>query len=197
MKLFKFFILTLIFSLGIWSCKPKSQAAQKLDSTSREFFEIPNGTEYVFTDYFDTTKNYIYKIQNFINNQANQDIENNEIMSYDIICNGREKLTLRAESGGAQFMDRIALLIHKNDSIKVGPVFYNLTGILQNPTNPFDSFAHYPVYTINGKVFEGVAKVKTTNNLFFTQLFFAKNIGLIRKDHTDGRIEYVKSFKKP
>lgn len=195
MKAIKFFIHLFFIAFVIKGCKPTSQAANKLDESTKQFFEQKNGASYTFTNYYDTAMSFQYTVNNYVNNQANPDIENNEIISYDLTSPGKETITIRCESGGTTYKDRIAMLTKINDTIVVGPIIFNLAGQFSPSSGNYDSVFQYPTYSINGKVFEDVIRIKLHNHIKYKEIFYSKYIGLIRRDLKDGNIYYLKKYK--
>jgi hypothetical protein len=135
-----------------------------------------------------------YTTGNYLNNQINPDIENSEILAYDITSPGQPKITIRVEAGGTQYKDRIALVTNRNDSNFIGPIIYNLGGEFTTIAGSYDSVFRYPAYTINNKVFENVVKVVIYAPVLYKEIYYAKNIGLIARREKSGRLFYAKSF---
>lgn len=195
MKAIKHFIVLLSISTFVFtSCKDRTQNVQKLDESTRAYFEVKNDSKYVFTELSDTNISITYTSKNYINNTANQDIENNEIMSYEMEANGFPVLTFRSESGGLQFKDRIAMLTKINDSMVIGPVMFNLGGVFSAGFNSGDSITQYATYNLNGYVYNDVVRVKPYSNLLYKEVFFAKNIGLIGRKEKNGKFYYLKRY---
>jgi hypothetical protein len=192
MKAAKNFIVYIAASAFFVSCGSDKQTAQKLDSTTKDYFEVKNGSIYVFTEVGDTTINSVYTSESYINTQANPDIENNEIMTYNLVSSGNPTYTIRCESGGAQFKDRIALITQKNDTLVIGPIVFNLGGTFTTGINSYDSAIFYPSYTINGRVFSNVVRVKPYQNTKYLEVFYAKNIGLIGRREKNNKFYYLK-----
>ncbi|MFM6984130.1 MAG: hypothetical protein ACKOXF_08350 [Chitinophagaceae bacterium] len=192
MKAAKNFIVYIAASAFLVACGSDKQTPQKLDSTTKDYFEVKNGSIYVFTEVGDTSISTVYTSESYINTQANPDIENNEIMTYNLVSPGNATYTIRCESGGAQFKDRIALITQKNDTLVVGPIVFNLGGTFTTGINSYDSAVYYPTYTINGRVFNNVVRVKPYQNIRYTEVFYAKNIGLIGRREKNNKFYYLK-----
>lgn len=177
------------------SCSPDKQTKQSLDPTTKEYFEVKNGSIFVFTDSADTTQSIVYTSQNYINTQSNPDIENNEIMVYELVSPGKPKYSIRSESGGAQFKDRIALVTNSNDSNTIGPITYNLGGVFSTGINSYDSVFQYPTYTIKGITFNDVVRLKAFQNPRYYEIYYAKNIGLIARKEKNNKFYFVKRHR--
>ncbi len=189
-------IIPFVFSgLLVFSCTPDKQTPQKLDPITKEYFEVKNGSIYVFTEVSDTNITQVYTSQNYINTQANPDIENNEIMVYDLVSSGLPKFTVRSESGGAQFKDRIALITIDNDTTFIGPITYNVGGTFSTGVNSGDSVFKYNKYVINGQSFDSVVRVKPIANPRYKEVFYAKRIGLIARKEKNNKFYYVKRHR--
>lgn len=193
MKAAKKFIVYIAASALFASCGTDKQAPQKLDATTKAYFEVQNGSIYVFTETGDTSISIVYTSENYINTQANPDIENNEIMTYSLVSANKATYSIRCESGGAQFKDRIALITQQNDSTIIGPVVFNSGGNFSTGVNnTADSAVYYPTYTINGRVFNDVVRVKPRTNIKYIEVFYAKNIGLIGRKEKNNKFYYLK-----
>ncbi|MCC6818504.1 MAG: hypothetical protein IT245_06420 [Bacteroidia bacterium] len=195
MKAAKNIIPLVALSLMYYSCSKDKQTPQKLDESTKEYFDVKDGSKYIFTEVSDTNITLEYTSQGYINTQSNPDIENNEILTYDLICSGQPSLTMRAESGGAQFKDRIAIITRFNDTTVIGPVCFNLGGVFSTGVNSFDSIKQHLTYTINGQVFEDVVRIKPYQNSRYKEIFFAKKIGLIARKEVSGKFYYIKRWR--
>ncbi len=193
MKAAKNFIVYIAASAFLVACGSDKQTAQKLDPTTKDYFEVKNGSIYVFSEVGDTSISSVYTSEGYINTQANTDIENNEILTYSLVSAGKATYSIRCESGGAQFKDRIALITMQNDSTIIGPVVFNSGGNFSTGVNNIvDSAVYYPTYTINGRVFNDVVRVKPKNNIKYIEVFYAKNIGLIGRKEKNNKFYYLK-----
>lgn len=195
MKAAKNFIPFVAMTILTISCSQDKQTPQKLDQTTKDYFDVKDGSIYVFTEVSDTNISHVYVSQGYINTQANPDIENNEIMTYDLVCAGQAKFSIRAESGGAQFKDRVALITNLNDTLTIGPICFNLGGVFSSGVNSYDTIKQYPTYTINGQVFNDVVVVKPYQNTKYKEVYYANKIGLIAMREKSGKVKYVKRHR--
>ncbi len=194
MKAAKNFIPLIAISLSVASCSEDKQTPQKLDAITKEYFDYKDGSVYVYTEVSDTNTTIVYTTQGYINTQSNPDIENNEILTYDIVSPGQATMTIRCESGGAQFKDRVALITRFNDTTVIGPVAFNVGGVFSSGVNSYDSIKQHPTYTINGQVFNDVVRIKPYQNQRYKEIYYAKNIGLIARQENNGKFYYLKRW---
>lgn len=195
MKAINLFVLNILFICLFVSCKPQDQQQHDLDPSSKAYFEIKNNSKFIFTEISDTNISIEYNSGNFNNNRANPDIENSEIMFYELTSPGQPKFTVRCQSGGTQFKDQIALVTNFNDSTVIGPVFFNLGGSFGPGQNSGDSVFQYANYTIGSAVYTDVIRIKLLNNIRYHEVFFAKTIGLIARKEKSGKFYYVKRYR--
>jgi len=198
MKAIKYFALYISTVSIFFSCKPKDQAKHSLSGSTKEYFDIKNQSKYYFTEISDTNTTIVYTSKNYVNSQANPDIENSEILVYDLDAGaGYPVFTVRCESGGSEFKDRIALLANIDGTLNIGAVVFNQNGNFSTTNSVGDSAFLYPTYTINGKIFNDVIKVKLhSSNPLYSEIFYAKHIGLIgRKEKKDNKFFYVKRYQ--
>ena len=196
MKAVKYFAFYLFLTAFI-ACKPKEQTKHTLHPTTKDYFEVKNGSKYYFTEAGDTSQTFEYTAGNFVNQQANPDIENSEILVYDLSGVGKQPLyTIRCETGGSEFKDRIALVVKSGDTSILGAVVFNQGGNFTTIAGSGDSLTLYPSYILNGKLFDDVIKVKLFNNPLYREIYYAKGIGLIgRKEKAGDKFYYVKRYQ--
>lgn len=194
MKAIKYSAILFLSVSIMQSCKPTDQVKQVLDPSSKDYFEVKNGSTYTFTDISDTTISIKYTSENYLNNQSNPDIENNEIMSYDLVSSGQPKISIRTEAGGSTYKDRIAMITNRNDTNYVGPIIFNLGGTFSKIQNSSDSVIQHPFYTINNRTYSDVVRIVLGGNNLYKEVYYAKNIGLIGKKERNGKFYYVKSY---
>ncbi|MES2619191.1 MAG: hypothetical protein V4613_15040 [Bacteroidota bacterium] len=194
MKAIKYSAILFLSVSIMQSCKPTDQVKQVLDPSSKDYFEVKNGSTYTFTEISDTTISINYTSENYLNNQSNPDIENNEIMSYDLVSNGHPKISIRTEAGGSTYKDRIAMITNRNDTNYVGPIIFNLGGTFSKIQNSRDTVFQYPSYTINNRTFTDVIRIVLYGNNLYLEVFYAKNIGLIGRKERAGKFYYVKKY---
>ena len=194
MKAINIFILNFIGLAVFVSCKPQDQQQHDLDSYTKAYFEIKNNSKFVFTEASDTNLSILYTASNFTTGRANPDIENSEIMFYDLTANNQASFTIRCQSGGTQFKDQIAMLTKQNDSTVIGPIIFNLGGAFSPGAGSGDSVFQYPSYKINETTFTDVVRVKLYNNIKYKEIYFAKNLGLIIRKEKNNKTFYVKRY---
>jgi hypothetical protein len=198
MKAIKYFGLY-IFSVSLlFSCKPKEQAKHSLNGSTKEYFEVKDQSQYVFADYSDTTITVSYTTKNYFNSQANPDIENSEILFYDLDAGaGKTYFTVRCESGGSEFRDRIALVANNNGNISIAAILFNQGGNFTTSNGSGDSVLLYPTYTIKNRTYSDVIRVKLNpSNPDYRETLFAKHIGLIGyMEKKDNKYFFLKSYQ--
>lgn len=194
MKAIKHFILMFCSAVFLFSCDDKPKDVQQLDASTKAYFDFKNDSKYTFAEISDSTTDIVYTIKNYVNNTANPDLENNEIISYDMVSDGLPTLNIRAESGGLQFKDRIALLTKYNDTTVIGPIVFNLNENFSVGVNSGDSAVRYSTYTLGGRTYNDVVRVKPLTNYFYKEVFYAKNIGLIGRRDKNGKVYFLKSY---
>ncbi len=194
MKAIKFFFIILFSILILNACKPKNQAPNKLSQSTKDYFEIRNGGLFIFGTISDTSVSIPYTSGNYINNQVNPDIENNEIIMYELSSSGKPLFTIRSEAGGTQYKDRVAMLSKFNDTTSIAAIIFNLNGKYEPQPGTYDSVIQYPTYAIGNKTFNDVLRVKVSNNAKYKQVILAKNIGLISWQTKNDIIYYLKRY---
>jgi len=187
--------IAFILVLVLISCEPDPKEYQTLDPSTKDYFDVKNQSEYIFSEISDSFNEIKYVTDNYINTHANPDIENNEIISYDLIATGFPKLTIRCESGGLQYKDRVALLTTKNDSVIIGPIVFNLGAQFSVGFNSGDSVFQLPMWSVMNRNFSDVVRIKPKNNLLYSEIYYARNIGLIARKEKNGKFYYLKRYQ--
>lgn len=195
MKAIKYSTLIFLISVMIFACNTKKQATQSLDAVTKDYFEVKDGSTYTFANVNDSNMETVYTSSEFFNNQSNPDIENSEVLGYTLKAAGMKTISMRCETGGAQFKDRIALITNRNDTNFAGPIIFYVNGNFSPIQNYTDSVYQLPTVTINNRTFKDVVKVVSKQNLIYTEVYYAKYIGLIAKKERDGTFMYVKKYK--
>lgn len=196
MKAINYFIWGFI-CIGLFvSCKSQDQQQHDLDSYTKAYFDVRNNSKFVFTEMSDTNISIEYTSSNYNNSRANPDIENSEILFYDLNASNQASFTIRCQSGGTQFKDQIAIISKQNDTTVIGPIIFNLGGSFSPGAGSGDSVFQYPSYKINATTFTDVIRVKLYNNARYKEIFFAKNIGLVIRREKNNKTFYVKRYSK-
>lgn len=196
MKAINYFVLNIICISVFISCKPDEQQESNLDSATKDYFEIRDNYKFIFTESSDTTISIEYTSSGFNNSRANPDIENTEIMFYDLNANVKPKYTIRCQAGGGEFKDQIALVTFYDDSTYIGPVFYNVNGDFVPGQKTGDSVLIHSSYNLNGVVYPDVIRVKMFAHLKYKEAYFAKGLGLIGLRLKNNKLIYVKRYRK-
>lgn len=195
MKAINFFVLFAISALFVFSaCRDENPEERVLDASTKAYFDIGNGSSFIFTDASDTNISTLYTSAGKSTGFANPDIENSEYLIYDLNSGSGQSFTIRCQSGGYQYKDQIALLTKRNDSVYVGPVIFNLAENFTPGVNSRDSVFKHATYELNSKPFSDVVRVKLAANSLYKEVYFAKGIGLIGYRSKFDRLTYVKRY---
>lgn len=194
MKAINYFVLNIIVLSAFAACKRPETEQHDLDPVTKAYFDIRNGSTFTFTDFADTSVSIVYTSSNHNNSRANPDIENSEILFYDLNAGGKPSFTMRCQSGGAEFKDQCALITRDADSTFVGPVIYNTSGRFGPGQNSGDSVVDYATYSFHTTVFSDVLRVKLLSHPRYKEVYFAKRVGLIARREKSGKFYYVKSY---
>jgi hypothetical protein len=194
MKAINFFVLNIILITIFVSCKPKDQEKNNLHQTTKDYFEVRDGSTFIFTEKSDTNISIPYVSSNFLNSSSNPDIENSEFLIYDLKSDGQVSFNIRAQAGGSEYNDQIALVSTVNDSIFIGPVLFNVGGFFKGGMNSGDSVFQLPNYSLNNQMFTDVIRVKLYNKMRYKEVYFAKNLGLIGRLDKNDKLYYVKRY---
>jgi hypothetical protein len=194
MKAIKKFVTIVFCVMLVSACNKKNPNVQTLDESTKAYFGIKDNSTFVFTEVSDTNISIEYRSKNYINSLSNPDIENNEIMSYDLEATGMPLISIRSESGGLQYKDRVAMISKYNDTTVIGPVVFNLANTFSVAFNSGDSVFQYGTFNINGMNFNDVVRIKPKKNTLYSEIYYAKNIGLIGRKEKSGKFYYVKRY---
>jgi hypothetical protein len=188
----KFFLYYVLILSVLHSCKPKEQPKVLLNQSSKDYFSIQNNSIYNYTTLIDTNIQLEFKTANFFTTFSNPDITNNEVISYDLLCNDFPiQFTFKIESGPTQFKDRITVISKRNDSFFLGPFLFNLNGNFELPNGSKDSIYQVPSTKFNNTAFNDVIRIKLFNHPLFNEIYFAKFKGMVAFIDKNGKLHYA------
>lgn len=192
MKAIKIFVMNLALIGMISGCKNKEQQEHNLDPSTKTYFDIQDGSKFVFADEADTTVTMEYTSGNKMTGRANPDIENSEYLTYDLNAAAEPSFSIRCQSGGTQYKDQIALITRKSGNVYIGPVMFNLGDNFTPGLQSKDSIFKLPTFRVNNTVFTDVVRVKLFGNPLYTDVYFARKLGLIaRREILNNKMYYV------
>jgi hypothetical protein len=100
--------------------------------------------------------------------------------------------TLRVEASTGEYKDQMVLITKQNDSMSIGPAIFNIGGSFRSTVGSRDSVFTYPTYTINNTNFTDLIRVKVYSHYWYSEVYYAKFMGLVAVKEKNGRIRYVK-----
>lgn len=192
MKYIKYFISFVLIACFIASCKDTNVDSVLLNQSTKDFFNIKNGSNYQFVSMPDTNTISTYTVENYNNLFSNPDISNNEIMFYDMKSQNNPTFTIRAEAGNTKFNDRITLLTRKNDSIFVGPILFNTSGTFSAVVDSKDTVTNISSIVFGNTSYTDVIKIAPFNHPLYKEIYYAKGFGLIARKENSNALYYSK-----
>ena len=117
-----------------------------------------------------------------------------EVASVTLLGTKEKKTIIRSEVVPTQNVDRIAIL-HLVDALFIpNPVVINIAGDM----NAEDSskVTKLPNLSVNGKVYSEVLEMNLKGNPYFKKVWFAKNIGIVRKVYLNNDTFNLVSFRE-
>jgi len=193
MKYIKYFICFILITCFLASCSDNNVDSVPLNQSTKDFFNIKNGSKYQFVSMLDTNTVSAYTVENYNNLFSNPDISNNEIIFYDMKSLNNPTFTIRAEAGNTKFNDRITLLTRKNDSIFVGPICFNTSGTFSAVLDSKDTLTNIASIIFGNTSYTDVIKIAPFNHPLYKEIYYAKGFGLIARKERNDAFYYSKN----
>jgi hypothetical protein len=164
------------FAILFSSCRPEVQKFPFQAGTG-DFFSSQDGELWIFKNRNNNSKDTLVSSESAIG-FAKRSTNESEISSITLKSSMIPKMIIRAEAIDNQNIDRIAVLSLLNNTFIQGPVLLNTGGNFQ----PEDSsvLATKINVQLEGNNYPEVLDIELKGHPQFTNLWFAKSIGLIR-----------------
>ncbi len=177
--------------LGFASCKETKQHFT-LNSYFKEFFRYGNNSQWTYVLASDTTLKERVTLAGLQDGKMVYDAFDQEFFAYDLNSDVENQIKIRAVADQNN-INRLGFIYFDVTYTTIFELFYS-EGVFSATSGRNDVLNFLPTYTVNGKTYNEVVEMLPNNNNYFTAIYFAKNIGIIRKDLKNGKTYYLQSY---
>lgn len=168
-------ILTGLFT----SCKEEAKAPRYLHDNTKAFFSFKDDSQWEYKVDSKPAQQVEFISSNYKGGISNPGISQIEFFIYDLTPDNGDKITIRAEAGGNDPIDRIVFINYVDTTIVYSPIIWN-DG--KNFTVSAGSSIEYlDTISFDGKLYEDVLHVKPDGDNMHKELYIAKGIGVIQR----------------
>lgn len=181
----------IIIATGFQQCKNDPEK-RFLQSETKEWFDFKDGSQWRYMLSSDTSNIDTVTLKDYSNGFGTPDVFNTEFVYYKIKSQKSFSVNLGIEASLNDPMDRITVINLEIDTPAYGPIFwYKRPDFLGYP---LDTFNLYPNYNIADRNYADVLMYSPFKNKLYKTVYFAKNIGIVRKDLINGEKWLLKSY---
>lgn len=163
-----------------------------LDPSIKAFFNYNDGSRWNYVLESDTNVKEVVTVQGHKEGKMVWDAFTQEFFDYDLVSDRDSSLKLRAIADENNVC-RAALLV-KDTSYKQVVSWYYTGGFYSGANGNQDTLDMRNQVTINGINYSNVLVISPASNPYYRKLYFAKNIGIIRKELTGGKVYTLRSY---
>lgn len=175
----KIFIIGMVLCGFFSSCKEEAKDPRYLHESTKAFFSFQDGSNWEYTLDSKPTQLVEYTSSNYKTGISNPGISQIEFFIYDMTPSVGHKITVRAEAGGNDPVDRIVFINYTDTSLIYSPIIWN--DGREFSVSSGSSLDYLDTITINGKLYKDVLHVKPDDTNLHKELFIAKGIGVIER----------------
>lgn len=163
-----------------------------LDGFFRSYFEFKEGSTWQYYLNSDTNVRETVQLSNFVQGIMIWEDMEQEFFTYSLNSSIDSQMIVRT-AATPDNTGRWALLYNQNNYRQIAELYYN-TNQLSGVQGNNDTVTYLSSFNVSDVVYNDVIKLKSSRNRVVSHLYFAKNVGIIRRDYVDGRIFLLKSY---
>ncbi|MBL7812522.1 MAG: hypothetical protein JNL57_09895 [Bacteroidetes bacterium] len=163
----------------------------RLDPGFTSYFRYGNGSTWTYTLASDTQVKETVQMNGFQQGKMNWDGFDQEFFSYELITDNGSKELVRAVATEGQTA-RWALLIWDTSYRQAAEMYYTTAGFA-GVSGQMDTLNFYSQYIAGDRNYTDVVELKLKNKRYYKALYFARNVGIIRKDQSNGKTWFLKN----
>lgn len=191
MKITTRITLVLIIAFMVAGCKQEVKRFNFQPNTM-DYFSYKNNAKWVYKLSIDKSYDTVTSA-NYASGFADRAEGEAQVLSNTLNGQLHERMVIRAEAIPTQNSDRIAILTMVNGLFVQGPVLINVGGTLNAENGSTAEIL--TTLNVNGTVYSDVLEVTLKAHTIYKQLWFARNVGIIKKsylnDDTYNLIEFT------
>ncbi len=176
-KIYKIWCIVFCFTF-IYSCKedPKKYGFQP---DTAAYFKFKNNSNWIYKNIANPTMLDTVFGNGAGEGFASRDAGLTEISSITLNGKSSPQVIIRAEAIATSNIDRIAILTKINNILYPSPVIININGTMNSEDST--NLVKLISFDLSGSQYEDVWEMTLKNHPYFSKLYFAKNLGIIRK----------------
>ena len=163
-----------------------------LDGFFRSYFEFKEGSTWQYYLNSDTNVRETVQLSNFVQGIMIWEDMEQEFFTYSLNSSIDSQMIVRT-AATPDNTGRWALLYNQNNYRQIAELYYN-TNQISGVQGNNDTVTYLSSFNVSDVVYNDVIKLKSSRNRVVSHLYFAKNVGIIRRDYVDGRIFLLKSY---
>lgn len=180
----------LIFAAGCEKSGTKKEFL--LDQQFRDYFYYRNGSEWNYILASDTNVKETVMVQNLKEGQMFWEDIVQDFFTYELSSNTDSLQIIRAIASDYN-TGRWAMLYRDTTFKQVGELYYAASQIGGVQGNN-DTVNYLSSMSVGDKTYNDVVELRSARKKIIRRLYFARKVGIIRRDYMDGRVYLLKSY---
>lgn len=172
--------------------KLNSKKHYVLDAGFQTYFNFNNGSEWNYTEMGDSTDKEKVVVSGFLKGKMVWDAFDQEFLQYDLVSD-RDSIYKLRSIADENNVARASLLV-RDTAFKQAAEWYYVAGQFVGSSGSGDSFIYHASYSQGGKVYQDVIELKPKMSAYFKRIYMSRNVGIIRKELTSGKVYLLKSY---
>jgi hypothetical protein len=189
-------VICIISALGLLlvsACeKSGTRKLYVLDGYFRSYFEFKDGSTWNYYLNNDTNVRETVVLSNYVAGVMLWEDMEQEFFTYTLNSSIDSQMIVRT-AATPDNTGRWALLYNQNNFRQIAELYYN-TNQIGGVQGNNDTVSYLSSFNVGDVVFNDVIRLKSNRKRVLKELYFAKNVGVIRRDYVDGRIFLLKSY---
>ena len=189
-------VICIISALGLLlvsACeKSGTRKLYVLDGYFRSYFEFKDGSTWNYYLNNDTNVRETVVLSNYVAGVMLWEDMEQEFFTYTLNSSIDSQMIVRT-AATPDNTGRWALLYNQNNFRQIAELYYN-TNQIGGVQGNNDTVSYLSSFNVGDVVFNDVIRLQSNRKRVLKELYFAKNVGVIRRDYVDGRIFLLKSY---
>jgi hypothetical protein len=189
-------VICIISALGLLlvsACeKSGTRKLYVLDGYFGSYFEFKDGSTWNYYLNNDTNVRETVVLSNYVAGVMLWEDMEQEFFTYTLNSSIDSQMIVRT-AATPDNTGRWALLYNQNNFRQIAELYYN-TNQIGGVQGNNDTVSYLSSFNVGDVVFNDVIRLQSNRKRVLKELYFAKNVGVIRRDYVDGRIFLLKSY---
>lgn len=164
----------------------------KMDAAVRSYFQYKEGSKWEYVLESDSNVRETTTVVNYLEGKMVWDAFDQEFFEYNLSSTRDSSLKLRAIADDKE-LSRASLIV-KDTSYKLALQWTFAGGIYAAVSGTGDTLKTYSSKMVRGISYSDVMEFIPAKKVFYRNVWFAKNVGIIRKQRLNGEVMLLRSF---